>query len=332
MRLGQFARRYDLPVQDIINYLEEETGEKFHPNGKIYDSVETKLITHFDLLPGAVEDEEEAPEPVIEEPQVVAEPVAEEPAPEPSVEKEDEVAVPEMEEKPEPPALSAAEEIAQLGGDLAFDDPMEQPTEVAEHVEEVEEELEEQEVSTSKPEEKIKPEPAEDEVIQTDKLIELLESEEPIEGLDKIKLIKAPKRELAGLKVLGKVDLPEPKKKPEPEEKEEDRAERLERQRVSEEEREKRRLRAKRKKEEYDERQERRRKAKEAKEKKARKEEHYRQKLSKAEAQPVKRPAKKRVHVPMDVEPEAPQSQEALEPKQKPKSILGKFWGWLNAE
>ncbi|MEO1256248.1 MAG: hypothetical protein AAFY41_15370, partial [Bacteroidota bacterium] len=51
MRLGQFARKHDIPVQDIIAYLEEETGEKFHANAKIFDTLEEKVFTHFEIIP-----------------------------------------------------------------------------------------------------------------------------------------------------------------------------------------------------------------------------------------------------------------------------------------
>ena len=56
--------------------------------------------------------------------------------------------------------------------------------------------------------------PEKDEVvIETDKLLELLESEETPVDISKITLIKAPKRELDGLKVVGKIELPEPRAK-----------------------------------------------------------------------------------------------------------------------
>ena len=88
-------------------------------------------------------------------------------------------------------------------------------------------------------------------VIETDKLLELLESEEV--DLSKITRIKAPKMELSGLKIVGKIDLPEPKsktaEKSEQREKEAepDRNASHQRRQLSKEELEKRRLKAKKK-------------------------------------------------------------------------------------
>lgn len=162
--------------------------------------------------------------------------------------------------------------------------------------------------------------------IETDQLLELLESEDTPVDLDKITLIKAPKKELDGLKVVGKIELPEQKDKteePEQAEKEPktDRSSRQRRRLVSDEELEERRLKAKRKKEENEARQEERRKAKEKKRRKSVREAHYQQKmqqikssqpkLTKTESQPVT-------------------SEEEEEPRPEPRTIFGKFWRWMN--
>lgn len=277
MRLGQLARKYDIPVQEIIEYLKEETGEKFHANAKLYDAIETQIFKHFDLYPD---------DPVLE------------PEAQTDIEEIHESIQPHKEESP-------ADDIASVEGELAA--PEEIPP--ATHENEPEEEL---------------PTHREDEVIQTDKLIEMLESEEGLMGLEKFKLIKAPKKELPGLKVLGKVDLPEPKKKSESEEKDKKSHQPHKKQRpqLSEEEKEKRRLKAKRKKEAYEAWQEKRRKEKEAQRLKELKAKHYKQKLKKQETQKNKPKAK--------VEPQHEESQHIQKKPKEPKTLLGKWWRWMN--
>ncbi len=172
------------------------------------------------------------------------------------------------------------------------------------------------------------PQKAEDEIIETDRLLELLESEEEPVDLDKIKLIKAPKRELDGLKVVGKIDLPEPKVKTveESEQLEKDTApirnQRHHRSQLSDEEREKRRLKAKRKKEEYDARQKKRNKEREERQRKAKKKTHYEQKiqLAKSSQSKLKSPKQKQL-VPPEIIDERPQ----------PKTLMGRMWRWLNS-
>lgn len=309
MRLGQLARKYDIPVQEIISYLEEQTGEKFHPNAKLFDSIESQVFDHFDLHP---ETEPEVVEDVVE-----VETLEEVENPEESVEEvSDELEI----EPAKPVPATPEEEIALLDGDLA--DPNDAPHRPTFSDEgEVESAAELEAIAE-------KDEPGEDEIIQTDKLLEMLESEEIPADLDKIKLIKAPKRELSGLKVLGKVDLPEPKKKEEkPKEivTEKDLREyrnpRRKRQPLTEEEKEKRRLKAKQKKEAYEARQEKRQKEQEDKKLKALKEQHYKRKLAQAKAVQVKRSAKHQ-------DPPAPKSK--VDTRPKPKTLLGKFWRWMN--
>ncbi len=297
MRLGQLAKKHDIPVKEIISYLENETGEKFHPNAKLYDALESKVFEHFELMPETIPVEDKS-EPAANENEsdVETEIIA-----------DDKISV---EAKTLLPA-TPEEEIAALDGELAQ-----------------REELPSLDVELDKNEKDHKVEPAADEVIQTDRLLELLESEEPSADLDKIKLIKAPKKELSGLKVVGKVDLPAPKEKKEKHSEvitekdlKEYRNPRKKRQPLSEEEKEKRRLKAKRKKEAYEARQEKRRKEREEQERKARKEEHYKQKLEQAKAIQQKRRPKLET-------PVAPELNEKTRPE--PKTLLGKFWRWMN--
>ena len=162
--------------------------------------------------------------------------------------------------------------------------------------------------------------------IDSARLMELLEDEEGIVDLSDITIIKAPKKELEGLKVVGKIELPEPKVKPE--QKEEPINDNTEapgkrqgyRKKISNEEREEKRLRAKKKKEEYEARQEKRRKADEIKRKKAQKKSYYDQKIQKNKS-PLNKP--KTLIKKQEIR------DEVLEAQIKPKSFLGKFWRWF---
>ncbi|MCP4456876.1 MAG: hypothetical protein GY816_02445 [Cytophagales bacterium] len=162
--------------------------------------------------------------------------------------------------------------------------------------------------------------------IETDRLLELLEMEDTSVDLSKVTRIKSPKKELEGLKVVGKIDLPEPKKRSveiddQLEDIEHQKNQRHKRQQLSNEDRESRRLKAKKKKEEYDIRLEQRRKEKERKEKKTLKEAHYRQKIQQAKATKPKLKDKVQEHH---------TSLEVIEQSPKPKRFFGKVWKWLN--
>ncbi len=312
MRLGQLARKYDLPVQDIIDFLEEQTGEKFHPNAKLYDAIEDKVFTHFELIPAAVKEEMEEP--------VVIEQKSLEVNTEMVEEREKNLTSFTVKRRPETNfPESPLDDIASVEGELA-------PATFEEKREEIGEpekaEVTKEVFTVLSPSGST---PKEDEVIQTDKLLEMIEAGEIPADLDKIKLIKAPKKELAGLKVLGKVELPEPRKKEKPEEKQVNERGRNERPHLSEQEREKRRLEAKRKREAHEAKIENRRKEREQKELKKRKEAHYRQKLEKANATAAT-PQKRKTEEP-SVQAEKPVP---TPPAAQPKSVFGKFWRWLN--
>ncbi len=168
----------------------------------------------------------------------------------------------------------------------------------------------------------LEPEEKDEFIIETDRLLELLESEETSVDLSKITLIKAPKKELEGLKVVGKIDLPEPKST-EKETKETKPGSKVQhpRRQVSEQERENRRLKAKRKKNQYEASQEERRREKERKEKKAINEAHYLKKLQRAKSKP--KHSKDKTPKPQTLA--ASKDQRPL-----PKTLLGKFWRWMN--
>ncbi len=156
--------------------------------------------------------------------------------------------------------------------------------------------------------------------IESDKLLELLESEKSSIDLSKITLIKAPKKELSGLKVVGKIELPEPKnktvEKSEQLEKE-PKPGRHQRRQLNEEELDKRRLKAKKMEKEYQARQEKLRK----KQKKALNKAHYQQKLQRTKNNQLKH---------KDKTPRPQSSSEVKEQGPNPKTILGKFWRWMN--
>ncbi|MEM8895304.1 MAG: hypothetical protein AAGC88_12050, partial [Bacteroidota bacterium] len=160
--------------------------------------------------------------------------------------------------------------------------------------------------------------------------IELLESEEGSLELDEITLIKAPKKELEGLKVVGKIDLPEPTPKVENTENEatsdkpkRGRNKRNQSREISEEERRKRRLRAKKKREESEVRKEAAKKKKKEVEARAKKAAHYHERVKKKAPKPV---SEKNPPKPMRVMPEIKE-----EPVVRKKSVFSKFWSWLNA-
>jgi len=162
-------------------------------------------------------------------------------------------------------------------------------------------------------------------VIETDRLLELLESEEV--DLSKITLIKAPKRELSGLKVVGKIELPEPKSKslekselrekgPKP-----GKNSRHPHRQLSEVDLEKRRLKAKKRKKEYQARQEKQRKEKEKKQRKTLNKARYQQKMQRAKSNQPKQ---------IDKTQRLPTLSEAKEQPPQPKTLLGRFWRWMN--
>lgn len=166
-----------------------------------------------------------------------------------------------------------------------------------------------------------------DKSIETDRLLELLESDEASNDLSKITHIKAPKKELSGLKVVGRIELAEPKSKSTDSSENREietkpvRNNRLESQRLSEEERTKRRLKAKEKKEQYEARQEKRRIEGEKKKRKAQNKARYEEKMQKVKASQAKNKIQKE-----EVAPEVNDQAQAF----KPITIFDKFWNLFN--
>ena len=198
-----------------------------------------------------------------------------------------------------------------LNAPVEIEAPEDTPFEIMENENELVEATEELSTPTST---------SEGEAIETDKLMELLEDEEQEVDLSNITLIKAPKKELEGLKVVGKIELPEPKPKAKAKkEAKEPKNRRSDAGNLSPEEREKRRLKAKKRKEAYEERQERRRKEKEKKRRKALNKARYQQKVQQAKANKLKHK-----HQQPKVEEVAIE-----EPPAPPKTLLGRFWRWM---
>ncbi|MFK7951218.1 MAG: hypothetical protein AB8B73_00105 [Ekhidna sp.] len=343
MRLGQFARKYDIRVQDIISYLNKK-DEEIHSNTKLSDEDESEILDFFGIEP-----EEEVIEPpqvdIVESQEKIEEsseieeekPVEDEDAwieqDEPVIEekskkkstKEKAIEVPK-ESKPLP--STPEEDIALAEGEL---DVLPSPEDRNEDIANQEESKKEIEVVPPVEDEK-KLEPKEDEVIDTDRLMELLESEEEIPELDKIKLIKASKKELSGLKVLGKVDLPEPKKKEAAEEEKEERKVRDKKSKPVDDDWEERRLKAKAKRLKNEARVAKLKKEKEERERIARNAVHYKQKLTSVPAK-KKVKAKKKPTVQVEKTHSSPNLSQSKSKKQtqkeQPKSALGKMWKWL---
>lgn len=166
-----------------------------------------------------------------------------------------------------------------------------------------------------------------DKSIETDRLLELLEADEASNDLSKITHIKAPKKELSGLKVVGRIELAESKSKSVDKSENQDKEpkpvgyNRHEGQRINEEEKDNRRLKAKEKKEQYQARQEKRRIEGEKKKRKAQNKARYEEKMQKVKAGQAKQKIQKE-----EVAPEAYDQPQAF----KPITIFDKFWKLFN--
>jgi len=193
---------------------------------------------------------------------------------------------------------------------------------------ESETELQEKETSIAEPS-------SEEKELESTEIVN--EDSEPIsEPEEEVEVIKAPKIELPGLKVVGKIDLPEPKPiaKEEPEEEADPEPEaetapkvryarhqrRNSRPKLTEEQREERRLRNKRAKEKRLREKAEREKLAEEKRLKDKKKQHYHQKLQNTSTKVNGRKKAKKPTPKLQQEPARPQ----------PKTVLGKFWRWLN--
>ncbi|MEP5612574.1 MAG: hypothetical protein ABJP45_10010 [Cyclobacteriaceae bacterium] len=320
MRLGQLARKYDVSLQEVISYLNElaPASSELHSNSKLDEKTETLIAKRFELLfdePEELDVEiEEAPKEIEKEP--APDTVSEKPPLHEVTLEESEV--PEVLEEDE---VTVQEKQTSSGLETSDLD------EMTYLMQEVEGPLPEKEVEEQPPVAEVQTQQREkDETIETDRLLELLESEEASVDLSKITLIKAPKKELDGLKVVGKIEIAEPKVE-ESEENDQPTKPKFDsetlalRQKQREELREQRRLIAKKKEEEQKARQEKRVRDREKKKVKAQKEAHYKSKLK----QNTPKQSKQKAETPV-LEP----ATKMVTQRPKPKTLVGKFWRWLN--
>lgn len=140
---------------------------------------------------------------------------------------------------------------------------------------------------------------------------------------EEVEVIKAPKIELQGLKVVGKIELPEPKTEEKPKEekkvtngKKSNGRKKNPKRELTEEEKEKRRIKSKKARKKREEREKEKQKELEQKRLKKKKKEHYLKKIHKP--QPPVSKKEKRI------------KEQEKQNKHVPKTLLGKFWKWLN--
>jgi hypothetical protein len=296
MRLGQLARKYDISLQDIISFLKENepTHNGFLPNSKLDEQTEALIEKHFEHLlnvpPEVLEvlNEEKIEEIVELKEETVAEiEVLNEEMHEEIKQNSVDQTVADIEETEEVPASELKVPLVEVG-------------------------VQNMEIN-------------DDAAIDSDRLLELLESGESSIDLSKITLIKAPKKELSGLKVVGKIELTEPKIKRSEiseEQKKDPKHEinsRHQKRQSQEDDLEKNRLRIKRNKEEYEQRQEKQRREKEKKARKAIREVHYKQKIERSRSNHPNNKNKKQLKL-----------HEVKEKIPVPKTLFGKFLRWLN--
>ncbi len=102
MRLGQLARKFDVPIQEMISYLQEEDPSLsgLHPNISLSPEEENLLAKQFDPNYGVVPEKTAA---VVPEPEADDEPQLKEIKVEEQIEEvvQDEAEIEEEESKPE---------------------------------------------------------------------------------------------------------------------------------------------------------------------------------------------------------------------------------------
>lgn len=320
MRLGQLARQLSIKPSEVKDYLTSK-GVPFEgtSNHKIPDEFVEEIIAHFS--PQTIEEEL----PIDENSEEIKEEIIDS---EPEVEHNDS---PTTEAVPDELGIKDQNQIVEVD-EVAEVVTLEAP------VENLEKSLETVEASTPieiTTEVEIKEKVLTvQEILEKEEAIEEGEEEnekEPDEVGEKI-LIKAPKVSLPGLKVVGKIDLPEPVQKPEKVEdevdrKEEDNEKEIKRSRKSgsyqrrdgrRQNRNKRRPLTLEEKREREKRSEERKKKSLQKKKKKEKKQHYLDQVKNAPAIKPKKSKKEKLQA--TKEPKAP----------PPKTIVGKFWRWLN--
>lgn len=299
MRLGQLARKYGVSLHEITAYLQEiePDANKLGRNSKLNKELTAQVARYFEHLDILNDDPHQEQRSPFSKAPITGTHSPISPLDEEQVQNIEETQTSNIEE-------SISNELIP-SQDVKEEDPP---------------------LSESQKQE---PQKKEQVAIETDKLLELLESEESAPDLSKITLIKAPKRELGGLKVVGKIELPEPKVKTKDKSEQSESLKQAKHdskrgmpsQELSEVEREKRRLKAKRKKEQYEARRERRRKQKEKQRKKAINKARYQQKLERMKSNQAKPKGKPQTMA---------ASSEVSETPPAPKTLLGKFLRWMN--
>ncbi|MEM6643036.1 MAG: hypothetical protein AAF616_08665 [Bacteroidota bacterium] len=310
MRISSLAREYDLSIQSVTAYLEtiEPPLKTVHPNAKLDEETISKVLKHFDL-------EQQIETESIDVVDTSTKEVDEDPLQESTSEA---VGIETHEEAVIESSITTAEE--QSASSLVPESPEKRELDIKEQKDQS---LSDSTEKTHSLEER--------ESILSDKFIELLDSEEASDDLEKIKLIKAPKKKLHGLTVVDKIDLPTVTKKVEstkpeskstnsslsPEEKEK-------RVKAREAYKEKRRLEAKKKQEERETRKLARLKKEEKQRQKTQRTKHYQSQVVKKEIIAKTKKVDNLKDQPSTAKFKSTQTQKA------PKTILGRFWRWLN--
>jgi hypothetical protein len=305
MRLRQLSRKLEIKTDKILEFL-SNAGHAMEndANGKL--TAEQVVLVEAEFPAPFVEEiieEEKVVIAVEEEEKLIEEPIEEAP-----------IVTEPVDEKLEAPLLEKDDSIE-------LEVPLAPPSDVTSQVSE--------EIET----------PVE-EIIETPAPpVRLFKAVEEPKDDPNIELIKAPTVKLEGLRVLGKIDLPEPKPKVEPEEKE-----------IIKEETPRRKVRQIQKnrdsvrgQNENPVEKERQRQAKisarrkrDAEQKlKDKKADNYRQQIKLKPAPPKAKKKKKPVPKPVEIRTSAPilgQSKTKAPIQKREQNKLRKFWGWLNGE
>lgn len=309
MRLGQLARHLRISQKEITDYLDSQSisiGEG--SNAKIEAELEHQIINHFNPELLATTEEEQLPESPTENLGT--------------------------ESIPDPEILEEPSEVNEEVTEFEIEEKQDAPNEYSEEVLDPTDSQIEHSIDEVVPKDDFVTEESPSEQSEESEIGSL--SYEDTSGEDNIEVIRVKKVKLEGIKVVGKIDLPEPKvKEPtetenqetEVEEKKEDRPPRKSRQ-YHGKKRKGRNYGKRDRRESYEQRIARekreaeREKIKLEKEAKARKKQHY---VENVQAHVQIKPSKKA------------KKKEKLAQKQqativKPKNPVKRFWGWLNGK
>ena len=301
MRLGQLSRKYNIPLQELLEFLDHNSSEfsGWNLNSKVSDNELERIFSYFEI---------ENIEIASSNLEIVQEVEAE--------------IIPKIKKKEMDPSVVMVltqEQVEKVGETTADQDLIEEKKIIQTEKESEQFEFEEVDFMEDTPsEEEISQDINDKKVfINSNHLLELVETEDFNFDLDKIDVIKVPKKKLEGLKVVGKVELPDenPKKTKKQTYSKVNRTGQL-----SEEKKERRRLRAKKKKEIFEARQQQREEVVQKKKLKARKTTYYKERMEKVTMQKFAQ-KQNSIHV--------------AEPKntvgdRQPKTLIGRFWKWLN--